>query len=97
MQFAVYYLDRADPGDIRKQHRDAHIAYRKGLGHSLLLAGPLLSEAGVPVGSLVLLDAENLAEATRIANADPYAAAGLFERVAVHNYKVMAMNLPAIH
>lgn len=97
MPFAVYYMDRTDPGDIRKQHRDAHIAYRKTLGHSLLLAGPLLSEAGVPVGSLVLLDVADLAEATRIANADPYAAAGLFERVAVHNYKIMVANLPTPH
>ena len=93
MQFAVHYLDRSDPGDIRQRLRDAHIAYRKGLGRQLLLAGPLLSESGSPVGSLVLLEAENSAEARKLAHSDPYALAGLFETVAVHNYRIMVMNL----
>jgi uncharacterized protein len=95
MQFVVYYLDRTDPGDIRQKHRDAHIAYRKGLGRQLLLAGPLLSESGSPVGSLVLLEAESLSEAAKLANTDPYVAAGLFENIAVHNYRIMMMNLTA--
>jgi len=94
MPYAVHYLDKADAGDIRQLHRDAHIAYRKGLGERLLLAGPLLSEDGKAVGSLVLLEAGSLPEAKAIAQSDPYAAAGLFEQVLVHGYKIMAMNLP---
>jgi len=94
MPYAVHYLDKADAGDIRQLHRDAHIAYRKGLGERLLLAGPLLSEDGKAVGSLVLLEAGSLPEAKAIAQSDPYAVAGLFEQVLVHGYKIMAMNLP---
>ena len=94
MPYAVHYLDRVDASDIRQQHREAHIAYRKGLGDRLLLAGPLLSEAGKPVGSLVLLEAGSLPEAKTLAEADPYAAAGLFEQILVHGYKIMALNLP---
>ena len=94
MPYAAHYLDKTDAGDIRQQHREAHIAYRKGLGDRLLLAGPLLSEDGKPVGSLVLLDAGSLPEAKEIAQSDPYAAAGLFDQIQVHGYKVMAMNLP---
>ncbi|MES2255446.1 MAG: YciI family protein [Pseudomonadota bacterium] len=95
MLFAVTYLDRDNPGDIRPQFRDAHIAYRKGLGRQLLLAGPLLSASGSPMGSLVLLEAENLSKASDLANADPYAVAGLFKDIAVHNYRIMVTNLPA--
>lgn len=94
MPYAVHYLDKMDAGDIRQQHREAHIAYRKGLGDRLLLAGPLLSEDGKPVGSLVLLEARSLQEAKEIAGSDPYAAAGLFDQILVHGYKIMAMNLP---
>ena len=94
MPYAVHYLDKGDAGGIRQQHREAHIAYRKGLGDKLLMAGPLLSEEGKPVGSLVLLDAESLPAAQAIAHADPYAQAGLFDQVLVHGYKIMAMNLP---
>ena len=94
MHYAVHYLDRADAGDIRQQHRDAHITYRKGLGDRLLLAGPLLSEEGKPVGSLILIEAPNLAEAMAIAHSDPYAAAKLFDKILVHGYRIMAMNIP---
>ena|SRR3569832_1334545 len=94
MPYAVHYLDRADAGGIRQQHREAHIAYRKGLGDRLLLAGPLLSEEGKPIGSLVLLEADSLADAQTAAHADPYAAAGLFDQILVHGYKIMAMNIP---
>jgi uncharacterized protein len=94
MLFAVHYLDRADAGDIRQQCREAHIAYRKGLGEALILAGPLLSEIAKPVGSLVLIEAGSLDEAEAIAHSDPYVVAGLFDRVQVHGYKIMANNLP---
>ena len=73
MPYAVHYLDRANAGDVRQRHREAHIAYRKGLGDKLLLAGPLLSEDGKPVGSLVLLEAGSLSEAKNVAQSDPYA------------------------
>src|SRR5262245_6526233 len=94
MLYAVHYLDRADAGDIRLQHREAHIAYRKGLAQGLQLAGPLLSEEAKPVGSLVLIEAASLEEAKTIAQSDPYAAAGLFDKILVHGYKIMANNIP---
>ena len=93
MQFAVYYLDRDDAGDIRQKFREAHIAYRKGLGPQLLMAGPLLSDTGTPAGSLILLEAEDHSTAAKIANADPYVEAGLFKSITVHGYRIMAMNL----
>jgi uncharacterized protein YciI len=94
MLYVVHYLDVANTGDIRQQHREAHIAYRKGLGDKLQLAGPLSSEDGKAVGSLVLLEAGSLADAKAIAQSDPYVAAGLFGQILVHGYKIMAMNLP---
>jgi uncharacterized protein len=93
MPFAVQYIDQPGSGALRAAHRDAHIAYRKGLGRALLLAGPLLDEAGAPVGSLVLLEAASLDEARAVANADPYVAVDLFAEVRVHGYRIMANNL----
>ena len=95
MQFVVQYLDRPDTGALRAEHRDAHIAYRKGLGNRLLLAGPLLSAAGAAIGSLVILQAESLADAQQTATADPYAAAGVFREVNVYGYRIMANRLAA--
>ncbi len=93
MQFVVQYLDRPDGGALRAAYREAHIAYRKGLGCKLLLAGPLLSEGGIPVGSLVILEADSHAAAQRAAAADPYAAAGVFREINVYGYRVMANRL----
>lgn len=93
MQFVVQYIDRADSGGLRAAHREAHIAYRKSLGPKLLLAGPLLSEQSVPVGSLVMFEAESLAAARQMARADPYAAAGVFREISVYGYRIMANRL----
>lgn len=95
MQFVVQYLDRPDTGGLRAGHRSAHIAYRRDLGSRLLLAGPLLSAAGTPVGSLVILEAESLAEAQQTATADPYAALGVFREINVYGYRIMANRLAA--
>jgi uncharacterized protein YciI len=95
MQFVVQYLDRADGGNLRALHRDAHIAFRRSLGKNLLLAGPLLSESGAPIGSLVLIEAADMSAARSTAVADPYAAAGLFREIEVYGYRIMANHLPA--
>lgn len=94
MPFVVQYLDRADTGELRAKFREAHIAYRKSLGRGMLLAGPLLSGDGAPIGSLVILEAESLAAAQQIAHADPYVAAGVFREINVYGYRIMANHLP---
>ena len=94
MQFVVQYLDRADSGNLRVTHRDAHIGYRKGLGPKLLLAGPLLSDLGAALGSLVILETETFHEAQQIAAADPYVAAGVFRDIHVYGYRVVANRFP---
>jgi hypothetical protein len=42
------------------------------------VTGPFTDDNGSPVGSLVILEADNRESAERIAAADPYAKAGLF-------------------
>jgi uncharacterized protein YciI len=92
VQFAVQYIDRVDPGDIRALRRAAHVEYRKSLGPALLLAGPLLSDAGAPIGSLVIVEAKTSHDARQLAEADPYAIAGLFQEITVRGYRIMANN-----
>ncbi len=94
MIFAVEYLDRAGAALLREQHREAHIAYRKSLGDALRMAGPLLSDSGAPIGSLVLLEADDAAAASLMADADPYREAGVFASVRVIPYRIMYANLP---
>jgi uncharacterized protein YciI len=66
--------------DLRKQHRDAHIAKLEELAQAgrIQYAGPLLDPAGKPCGSAVVFEAEDLDQARAIAAADPYVTGGIF-------------------
>jgi uncharacterized protein YciI len=68
--------------ELRKQHRPAHVAGLESLAAQgrVRFAGPLLGPAGAPVGSVIVLDAPDLASAQAIAAGDAYATQGVFER-----------------
>jgi uncharacterized protein len=95
MLFVVHYRDHPDVEMLRQTHRAAHIEFRKGLGEALRLAGPLLNDEGKLIGSLVLLETADRAEAISVAERDPYVAAGVFAEVEVTQFRVAFANLPA--
>ncbi len=95
---AQHYLVRyAQQGEaaLRETKRGEHIAYRKGLGGALVLAGPLLDDGDVSVGSVIIVAADNSADARRIAENDPFVRAGLLECITVEPMRIAAMIPPA--
>ena len=80
MRFALICRDKPGHLETRKANRDAHLAYIESTG-VVEMAGPLLDEAGGMVGSLIVLDVDDLAAAQAWASNDPYAHADLFEDV----------------
>ncbi len=86
MLYALICDDKPGGLDIRKATREAHLDYIRTTG-VVAQAGPLLDAAGEMAGSLVILDVPDLAAAEAWAANDPYAAAGLFERVAIRPWK----------
>ncbi|MEO9132522.1 MAG: YciI family protein [Sphingomonas sp.] len=91
--FLVEYRELGEPA-ARDALRGEHIAFRKGLGAGMPLAGPLLGEDQVPKGSVVILEAEDGEEARRIAGRDPYVGGGVVELVSVRRYRIAAMKPP---
>jgi uncharacterized protein YciI len=91
--FLVEYVELGDDA-ARADKRGEHIAYRKGLGNALALAGPLLDDENKPLGSVVILEAEDDSAAEKLALADPYIAAGVLELVSVRRYRIAAMKPP---
>jgi len=88
MNFALYCVDKAGHGHVRTENRPAHLDYLKGQVDKLLIAGPLLADDGTSVlGSLLVIEAADRAEAEAFAAGDPYAKAGLFEKVTVIAFK----------
>lgn len=77
----VAFIGRDKPGHLqtRIDNRPAHVDYLKTCG-IVVMAGPLLDDAGQMCGSLVVLNVDTMDQARAWAAADPYAKAGLFEK-----------------
>lgn len=94
-QFILFCRDKPDSLDLRMKTRPAHLEYFQSYGNKLNLGGPMLDEAGNPNGSMLIIEAEDAAEAHAIADGDPYYKAGLFDEVRVIPFKTVIANFPA--
>jgi uncharacterized protein YciI len=91
--FLIEYREVGSP-EARDKHRGEHIAYRKGMGEAIRLAGPILDDGGTIIGSLIILDAGDRAAAERLAEADPYVATGVLQLSSVRGFRIAAMKPP---
>ena len=87
MLFALICTDKPQSLDLRLSVRPEHVKYLESLGDALKTAGPFTDDSGQPNGSLVIIEARDRAGAMAIAEADPYARAGLFVSVDIRPWK----------
>lgn len=85
--FLLVATDKPNALDLRMATRQAHLDYVRG-SSLVKIGGPLLDAAGGMAGSMLVLEAEDLAAAQAFAAADPYAVAGLFEKVELRPFKL---------
>ena len=85
--FAITCRDKPGALETRLATRPVHLDYLKGSA-GLKLAGALLGDDGNPVGSLLIVEADDLAAAQAQADNDPFTAAGVFESVEVHAWRL---------
>ena len=81
----IHALDRSDAGDLRARTRPDHLAYLAGF--EVTFGGPLLDDDGQMCGSLIVLDVDTREAVEEFAAGDPYAVAGLFERVTITGFR----------
>jgi uncharacterized protein YciI len=95
MWYAIISEDNENSLPLRATARDAHLARLRSLAADgrLLVAGPHpavdaedAGEAGF-TGSLVVAEFASLEDATQWADADPYVAAGVYQKVTVKPFK----------
>lgn len=86
MFYALMAWDKDGSLDVRMENRPAHLAYLESTG-VVRQAGPFISDAGDPCGSLIVLEVADMAAAKAWADADPYAQAGLFRDVQITAWK----------
>jgi len=94
-QYFLIRYRQTGSNELREEKRGDHVAYRKGLGAALALAGPLLDDAGKPVGSVIILGAADREQAERIATGDPFVVAGLLQLDSIEAMRIAAMIPPA--
>ncbi|WP_226779960.1 YciI family protein [Oceaniglobus trochenteri] len=80
MRVALIAKDKPGALQVRTDNRPDHVAYLKA-SPAVERAGPLLDDAGEMCGSLIVLNVTDMDEAKAWAAEDPYAKAGLFEKV----------------
>ena len=85
--FALFCVDKPNSLALRMATREAHLAYAGGFRDRLKLGGPMLDEAGEMAGSIIFLEAEDLAAARAFSAEDPYNKAGLFQRVDITAFR----------
>lgn len=87
MHFVIHCLDKPGSASIRKQHFEDHKIYIATAPVSVVISGPLVSEDGqTPVGSLFVVEAASHAEVERMNQGDPFFKAGLWDRIAIHQF-----------
>jgi len=85
--FAALCYDKPGALDLRLATRAEHLAFLDKHAAQVKLGGPFLDAAEKPVGSLLLIDCADEAAARALLAEDPYALAGLFERVELRPWK----------
>ena len=83
--------------ELRKRHRDAHLANLRALDEAgrVRHAGPMLDDSGAPCGSVVIFEAESLDAARALAAGDAYVTEGVFERYEVRETRVVFPESPS--
>lgn len=88
MLFHVFAQDKSDALQLRMENREAHLAWVRQHLDVVKMAGPILSEPDNSLmGSVLVIEAGDRATLEAFLAEDPYAKAGLFERVEIHPFR----------
>lgn len=95
MLYAMIAKDAPGALQTRLDTRPVHLEHLKSLGKKLVFAGALLDAEEQPEGSIVIFEAETLAEAEAMAAADPFVPAGVFASYEVKRWRIAINNTSA--
>lgn len=87
MFFAALCFDKPRHLELRMSTRAAHLQFLEKYAACVKLGGPFLDAGEMPIGSMLILECESEAQARAMLAEDPYAQAGLFERVELLPWK----------
>lgn len=83
MPYVILALDQPDAQALREALKPAHLDYLSERQQRMLAGGAVLDEDGRAIGALIIVDADDRADAERFIGDDPFAQGGLFASVRV--------------
>ena len=92
MYYGIYAQDKKDSLALRLQTRPTHVEHlqkaQENFNVKVHHAGPLLCEDNdEPIGSLLIIEADDIKIAKKFADNDPYNQVGLFEKCDIRPFK----------
>ncbi len=86
--FVLTCIDKPGALPLRMSVREDHLAFVRAKRAMVKLGGPFLDAAGEMAGSMLIIEAPDMAAAEAFAAEDPYGRATLFESVTIRPYRV---------
>lgn len=87
MLFMVAAFDKPGMLETRLTARPEHLDYLKSLGDRIKVGGGMLNEDEQPLGSLLIVEADDRDAVAVLLRDDPYSKAGVFERVDIRPWR----------
>ncbi len=87
MLFAVIRHDKPKSLSLRLSVRPKHLEFLKSVLVKIMYGGALLDDEGMQIGSMLIIDVTDQAEADAFADNDPFVDAGLFATTSVHPFR----------
>ena len=87
MLFVISCEDKPDSLALRLANRDAHLRYLEDFSAQVVMAGPYLNADDQPIGSILIMEFADEADAVSFSDNDSYALASLFQSVSVRPWR----------
>lgn len=94
LQYVLLCRDAAGAPELRARFREEHVAHVRGSG-MVRLAGPLTDEAGGVIGSLLIVEATELAAVQAFSQTDPFQRQGVYESVDILPFRMTYVDIAA--
>jgi len=88
MLFMAICRDKVGHLEVRQENRSDHLAWLQSSSDAIRIAGPFFGDDGETMaGSLLVVEADDLATAKSLLANDPYAKASLFQDVEIRPWR----------
>ena len=87
MTYLITCHDKTNSLDVRLSTREKHLNYIKNFKEQLIIAGPILDKNKNPIGTVLILNYDNIEQVNDFLKKDPYNQVNLFKKVSILEFK----------